>query len=136
MARRQTYREGPSTTDEYDVIFDSDPAEHAPYYNKRYEAHLYQTEQEKAQEIFRLLRALSEHLDAQDKSTLSLETAGATRHISQREHTVAMKTKEKLHIYKDVNLIPDRGKKPNESIIAKTKHEELSPELNDFCTYE
>ena len=71
-----------------------------------------------------------------DKSTLSLETAGATRHISQREHTVAMKTKEKLHIYKDVNLIPDRGKKPNESIIAKTKHEELSPELNDFCTYE
>ena len=67
MARRQTYREGPSTTDEYDVIFDSDLAEHAPYYNKRYEAHLYQTEQEKAQEIFRLLRALSEHLDAQDR---------------------------------------------------------------------
>ena len=62
MAHRQTYREGPPTPDEYDAIFDSDPAEQAPYYNKRYESHLYQTEQEKAQEIFRLLRALSEHL--------------------------------------------------------------------------
>ena len=71
-----------------------------------------------------------------DKNTLSLETAGTTRHISQREHTAAMKTKGKLHIYRDMNLIPDRGKKPNESTIAKTKHEELSPELNDFCTYE
>ena len=67
MAHRQTYREGPPTPDEYDAIFDSDPAEQAPYYNKRYESHLYQTEQEKAQEIFRLLRALSEHLDAQDR---------------------------------------------------------------------
>ena len=67
MARRQTYREGPSTTDEYDAIFDPDPEEQVPYYNKRYESHLYQTEQEKAQEIFRLLRALSEHLDAQDR---------------------------------------------------------------------
>ena len=67
MARRQTYREGPPTTDEYDTIFDPDPAEQVTYYNKRYESHLYQTEQEKAQEIFRLLRALSEHLDAQDR---------------------------------------------------------------------
>ena len=67
MARRQTNREGPPTPDEYDAIFDSDPAEQVPYYNKRYESHLYQTEQEKAQEIFRLLRALSEHLDAQDR---------------------------------------------------------------------
>ena len=67
MVRRQTYRKGPPTSDEYDAIFDSGPAEQMPYYNKRYESHLYQTEQEKAQEIFRLLRALSEHLDAQDR---------------------------------------------------------------------
>ena len=67
MARRQTYREGPPSPGEYDDIFDSDPAEWTPYYNKRYEAHLYQTEQEKAREIFRLLRALNEHLDEQDR---------------------------------------------------------------------
>ena len=67
MAHRQTYREGPPTPGEYDDIFDSDPAEWTPYYNKRYEAHLYQTEQEKAREIFRFLRALNEHLDEQDR---------------------------------------------------------------------
>ena len=67
MARRQTYREGPPTPEEYDDIFDPDPAEGTPYYNKRYEGHLYQTEQEKAREIFRLLRALNEHLDEQDR---------------------------------------------------------------------
>ena len=67
MARRQTYREGPPFTEEYDDIFDPDPAEETPYYNKRYEGHLYQTEQEKAREIFRLLRALNEHLDEQDR---------------------------------------------------------------------
>ena len=70
-----------------------------------------------------------------DKSTPGLETAGATRHIPRREHTIAMKTGKKSHIYRDVNLIPDRGKKPNKSIIAKTKNEEPSPESNDFCTY-
>ena len=70
-----------------------------------------------------------------DKSITDLETAGATRHIPRREHAIAMETESKSTIYRDVNLIPDRGKKPNESIIAKTKHEELSPELNDFCTY-
>ena len=68
MARRQTYREGPPTPEEYDDIFDSDPAEWTPYYNKRYEGHLYRTEQEKAREIFRLLRALDEHLDEQDRN--------------------------------------------------------------------
>ena len=68
MARRQTYREGPPTPGEYDDIFDSDPAEWTPYYNKRYEGHLYRTEQEKAREIFRLLWALDEHLDEQDRN--------------------------------------------------------------------
>ena len=68
MARRQTYREGPPTPGEYDDIFDSDPAAWTPYYNKRYEGHLYRTEQEKAREIFRLLRALDEHLDEQDRN--------------------------------------------------------------------
>ena len=67
MAHRQTYREGPPTPEKYDDIFDSDPAEGTPYYNKRYEGHLYQTEQEKAREIFRLLWALNEHLDEQDR---------------------------------------------------------------------
>ena len=84
MARRQTYREGPPTPDEYDAIFDPDPAEQIPYYNKRYESHLYQTEQEKAQEIFRLLRALSEHLDAQDRKR--------ARHRHLRPHVTGDET--------------------------------------------
>ena len=67
MAHRQTYHKGPPTPDEYFAIFDFDPADQEPYYyNRRYESHLHQTEQEKSQEIFRLLRSLSERLDAQD----------------------------------------------------------------------
>ena len=66
MVRRQTYHEGPPTPDEF-AIFDFDPTDQEPYYyNRRYESHLYQTEQEKSREIFRLLRSLSERLDAQD----------------------------------------------------------------------
>ena len=78
MAHRQTYREGPPTPEEYDDIFDSDPAEWTPYYNKRYEAHLYQTEKEKAREIFRLLQALDEDLDERDRKR--------ARHRQSRHH--------------------------------------------------
>ena len=57
----------------------------------------------------------------------------------RREHTIdrsyTKKTGEEPHTYRDVNLIPDRGKKPNETFIAKTKHEEPPPQLNDFCMY-
>ena len=84
MAHRQTYREGPPTPEEYDDIFDSDTAEWTPYYNKRYEAHLYQTEKEKAREIFRLLRALNEHLDERDRKR--------ARHRQSRHHNTDNET--------------------------------------------
>ena len=84
MAHRQTYREGPPTPEEYDDIFDSDTAEWTPYYNKRYEAHLYQTEKEKAREIFRLLRAINEHLDERDRKR--------ARHRQSRHHNTDNET--------------------------------------------
>ena len=74
-----------------------------------------------------------------DRDTSDPETEVDTRHAHYQRHTVikpyAIISQGEPHTSRDVNLVPDRGKKPNESIIAKTKHEELSPELNDFCTY-
>ena len=74
-----------------------------------------------------------------DRDTSDPETEVDTRHAHYQRHTVikpyAIISQGEPHTSRDVNLVPDRGKKPNESIIAKTKHEGLSPELNDFCTY-
>ena len=74
-----------------------------------------------------------------DGNTPDLKTAVTTKHTPRREHTIARpyatKTGEEPHTYRDVNLIPDRGKKPNGTFIAKTKHEEPPPQLNDFCMY-
>ena len=74
-----------------------------------------------------------------DGNTPDLKTAVTTKHTPRREHTIARpyttKTGEEPHTYRDVNLIPDRGKKPNETFIAKTKHEEPPPKLNNFCMY-
>ena len=84
MARRQTNREGPPTPDEYDAIFDPDPAEQIPYYNKRYESHLYQTEQEKAQEI--LVRKTENGLATPTFGPTTPVTRQPTNKMRQRHH--------------------------------------------------
>ena len=71
-----------------------------------------------------------------DRDTTDPETKFDTRyahyqrHIIIRPHTAV--NRGELHTNRDVNLVPDRGKRPNMNI----EHEEPPPKLNDSCTYE
>ena len=56
------------------------------------------------------------------------------RHIIIRPHTTV--NRGELHTNRDVNLVPDRGKKPNRAAVAEVEHEEPPPKLSDSCTYE
>ena len=73
------------------------------------------------------------------RDTSDPETKLTTKHNSRRKctaigpHTVA--DGEEPHTNRDVNLIPDRGKEPNEMVTKKIKHEEPPPEFNSFCMY-
>ena len=74
-----------------------------------------------------------------DRNTSDPETKFDTRYTSYQRCTIirphTTTNREELHTNRDVNLVPDRGKEPNETVTAEIKHEEPPPELNDFCMY-
>ena len=137
MARRQTYREGPPTPDEHYPIFDFDLADQEPYYNRRYESHLYQTEQEKSQEIFRLLRALSERLDARDRRRAHQlrphdtddETVDHQNALTPPAFPVETGQPEYAHTTIEENSLPERR-----STTAEENQPEASPPTPDTTT--
>ena len=71
-----------------------------------------------------------------DRDTSDPETKFHTRHAPYQRCTIirphATTNRGEFHTNRDVNLVPDRGKEPNETITTEIKHEEPPPELNDF----
>ena len=74
-----------------------------------------------------------------DRDTSDPETKFNTRYAHYQRHTVirpyATINQGEPHTNRDVNLVPDRGKEPNEAAIAEIEHEKPPPKLSDSCTY-
>jgi hypothetical protein len=74
-----------------------------------------------------------------DRDTTDPETKFDTRYAHYQRHTIirpyATINQEEPHTNRDVNLVPDRGKRPNKAAVAKIEHEEPPPKLSESCTY-
>ena len=75
----------------------------------------------------------------EDRDTSDPELEFDTRYAHYQRHTIigpyATINQGELHTNRNVNLVPDRGKEPNEAATAEIEHEEPPPKPNDSCTY-
>ena len=74
-----------------------------------------------------------------DRDTPDPETKLDIRNTHYQEYTIvrpyATMNRGELHTNRDVNLIPDRGKEPNEAATTEIEREEPPPKPNDPRTY-
>ena len=74
-----------------------------------------------------------------DRDTPDPETKLDIRNTHYQGYTIvrpyATVNQGEPHTNRNVNLIPDRGKEPNEAATTEIEHEEPPPQPNDSCTY-
>ena len=74
-----------------------------------------------------------------DRNTLDSETKLDIRNTHYQGNTIvrpyAIMNQGEPHTNRNVNLIPDRGKEPNEATTTGIENEEPPPQPNDSCTY-